>query len=526
MHSPRGSRRLTRAVGTLLLLGSVTLALGTVTPSSAEEPTDPPATSTPDDSSTLPDAIVPKQATEPTSDDTDGGAAQVQSAYPPPYGNAQPVKVEATFSRPSGSYMKAKDFSLLDDLERLVKGSYYDYEHGQYFSRSVNSTHKVFLSVSRMENSHRVGRRLVEAAKRGVNVYVIHGKASQSKESRALAKSLTKYKNGHFHICAKGKSLACLSQQSAAIMHSKILIVNKTFDRDNNPATGAVWSGSANLGGPSGEYTYNNGWTVYNDEKIYNQAREFFADMYSERNINNDYLTYIKDHSPRYGVSGLTSKGYTGSFAVNGMFYSNLSNTTYYPTPIRATPTNGKDPVLAMLNRIIPDDQCRIRVQHNRFKYRRIAVAQKLVQLADAGCKVDAVSFEDDLKVNRIAHCQLYIRICQPILDVFRTADVHIDAAWAKPHDKTMLVEAKFKANKLNPEELPPGVDPSVSPATAWSGGVRLKLVQAGSAALTASNLIASDEITTESTNPELYEQYLEHWRAINVTPKFHPYPY
>ena len=92
----------------------------------------------------------------------------------------------------------------------------------------------------------------------------------------------------------------------------------------------------------------------------------------------------------------------------------------------------------------------------NRFKYRRIAVAQKLVELSDKGCKVEAIAFEDNLKVNRVANFQLYIRICKPVLDVFRTANVRIEVAWAKPHDKTMLVEAKMGANRLNLEETPP----------------------------------------------------------------------
>ena len=38
---------------------------------------------------------------------------------------------------------------------------------------------------------------------------------------------------------------------------------------------------------------------------------------------------------------------------------------------------------------------------------------------------------------------------------------------------------------------------------------------QAGSAALTGSNLIVSDEITTETTDPSVYKEYLEHWYAI-----------
>jgi hypothetical protein len=295
-----------------------------------------------------------------------------------------------------------------------------------------------------------------------------------------------------------------------------MLVVRSTFDRDGRPAIGAVWSGSANLGGPSGEYTFNNGWTVYNDKKIYLQMSRAFRDMYAERDVNNDYPRYIQLHYTSYGDTDLDdTAGYIHGAAPYGVFYSNLANVTYYLTPIRATPTNGKDPVMNLLNRVVPDDNCTIRLQQNRFKYRRIAVAQKLRELSDAGCRVSAVAFRDEIAANRAAHCQQWLRICKPILDVFRMATVHIDAGWAKPHDKTTMVEAKLLPNPRNPEERLPsgGVWPS--------SGARATVVQAGSAALTGSNLVVSDEITTESTDPEIYAQYVEHWRAITRSSLF-----
>jgi hypothetical protein len=311
-----------------------------------------------------------------------------------------------------------------------------------------------------------------------------------------------------------------LSGLPGAIMHAKVLMVNHTFTRAGDPASAAIWSGSANLGGPSGERTFNNGLTVYNDLKLWDQAKAMWADMYAERDVHNDYLSYIKSHASKYGAAGLTQYGYTSSYATHGMFYSNLSNVTIYATPIQASPSNGKDPVMNLLNRVIPDDQCRIRLQENRFKYRRIAVAQKLVELANQGCKISAVSFEDDLKVNRDAHCQQYIRICRPILDVFKNANERIEVAWAKPHDKTMMVDAVLKPNHLNSEEqLPTGGN--------WpSTGARVKVLQAGSAALTGSNLVVSDEVTTETTDPAVYDDYLQHWKAIWKSHEIHIYPY
>ena len=486
-----GYKRLARALGVGVLVGGVTLGMGSFasTSSATVDPT-PTASATPD-----------QKASGFKSAAVAGG----------PYGSAFPVFVESNFSRPRKSISSSSnsDFTLLNDLERLIRGSYLNPNTGRLRPLAERKGNMVRLSISRMENSHRVGRELLKAAKYGVRTYVIHGKASQSKESRALQSKLNRYKAGHFHICQKGRSLACLGGLNGAIMHSKILIISSTYTKDKKKALGVIWSGSANLGGPSGEKTWNNGWTVYNDRKLYFQTAQMWRDMWAERNIGNNYPKYVRLHASRYGYRGATAHGYTSDYAYNGMFYSNLSNVTIYGTPIYATPSNGADPVINVLNRILPDDTCRIRVQHNRFKYRRIAVANKLVELADRGCRVEAIAYQDDLKVNRKAHCQSYIRICTPILDVFRTARVRIPAAYAKPHDKTMLIEAKMRPNSWSREErLPEG---GVWPAS----GAQVKLVQAGSAALTGSNLVVSDEITTETTNPEIYNDYREHWNAI-----------
>ncbi len=529
MHSPRGSRRFLGVISSLLLLVALTLGLGSFAPTSAQdEPPAEPGTAetTPPpgaEDSTLPPGVETQKdeelAEEPGSEEPKSPSA-LEASVAGPYGADHPVTVEANFSRPDGSYMGAKDFSLLNDLERLIRGTYKDPNTGQYRSVDVRTNNFIRISVSRMENSHRVGRELVAAAKHGVQVSVIHGVASQSKESRSLASQLTKItfkgkRTGHFHICEKGKSNACLSTLKGAIMHTKILVIRDTFRRNGDQAFGAVWTGSANLGGPSGEYTFNNGWTVYNDQKLYMQLSRAFLDMWNERNVGNDYVAYVRDHRYEYGSDTLTGKyGYTYGRAVKdgtrgGVFYSNLSNLTYYLTPILATPSNGRDPVLNLLNRVVPDDRCQIRLQQNRFKYRRIAVAQKLKDLSDAGCRVSMVAFRDEIAANRTAHCQQWLRICKPILDALRGSSVHVDAAWAKPHDKTTMVEAVLLPNKFNQEERTPNGD-------VWpSGGTYTKIVQAGSAALTGSNLVVSDEVTTESLDPEIYDQYLDHWRAI-----------
>lgn len=516
-------RRTGSVLGSGLLVGALALGLtSTSAPAGAEVPDAEASPSASPSAPESPDVAPAETAPEETPEET-APEGQVRAAGAP-YGTPYPVTLETNFTRPYKAISSAanSDFSQLNDLERLIRGSYrYPNPYPADPSRAGDlrwnrGSNTVRISISRMENSKRVGRELIKAAQAGVEVYVIHGVESQSKESRALQRKMNSLKHGHFKICEKGKSNACLSGLKGAIMHTKLLLVNSTYTRDGKAAIGAIWSGSANLGGPSGERTYNNGLTVYNDKKLYTQASKMWSDMYAERSVGNDYLNYIKKNKTRYGYYG-GADGYNESFARYGMFYSNLANVTIYATPISASPTNGKDPVLKMLSRIVPDDQCRIRLQQNRFKYRRIAVAQKLVELADQGCTVSAVSFQDDLSRNRQIHCQQSIRICRPILDTFKTANRHIDVGWAKPHDKTILVDAMFKANTFNKDELPP------------NGGTwpqRIKMTQAGSAALTGSNLVTSDEITTETTDPAVYDDYLEHWKAIWKSRNFRIYPY
>lgn len=470
----------------------------------------------------------------------------------PPYGDAYPVSLETTFSRPlrSVSTDANSDFTLLDELERLIRGSYENPDGSLRPEAERNQGH-VEMSISRMENSIRVGRELVAAAKNGVHVDVIHGKASQSVESRKLASDLaaTTYKGTHFgrfHICNKGVSLACLSTLNGAIMHSKLLYISNnggfasTFNRNGDPVKGAIWIGSANLGGPSGEKTWNNGITIYNDMKLNTQIQALWNDMWQEKNIDNDYLSHVRDNPSAYGFTapaGSNSYGYiqtkakayayeypdgTSSAPVfGGMFYSNLANITIYQTPLYATPANGKDPVLNALNRVVPNDNCQIHVQNNRFKYQRIAVAQKLVELANKGCRVEAIGFEDDLASNRVLHCQQYLRICKPILDVLRTSDVRVPAAYAKPHDKIITIDALMTRNKLNPEEAQANGEPYP-----FSGGVRTRFVQTGSANMTGSNLVVSDEVFMESTDPQVFDDYRQHWKAISKSYEHKDFPY
>ncbi|WP_286927886.1 MULTISPECIES: phospholipase D-like domain-containing protein [Aeromicrobium] len=477
-------------------------------------------------------AAAAPAAVEPQADPTQAPTAEVQKAAPQavapaaaavrkrPYGAAYPVEVEGNFARPyfdKGG--RNRDYTLLNDLERLIRGSYKT-PAGKLKSKAQRRATSVYAANSRMEDSVRVGRELVRAAKAGVNVRFIHPNAHQSGASKKLRSQLNRTKYGKFKICSNGKSMACLSRVNGAIMHSKIVMVSDTYTRSGRRAKGVVWTGSSNFGGRSAERTYNNGSTVYNDKKLWYGMRGVWKDMWAERRVGSDYGRYIAKRSSRYGYRTATRDGYSSAAAKKGLLYSNLSNYTIHVTPLRATPTNGRDPILNMLNRIVPDEQCRIRLMENRFKYRRIALAYKLAALNNAGCRVSVVAFKDDWKKNYLEHCRQLLRVCKPVLDVLKTSRTEVDAAYAQVHDKTILVDAKLKRNRMNPEErLPSG---GIWPKS----GARVKVVLAGSANLTGSNLVASDEITTITTDPDVYDSYVEHWRSVTQTKAYGIFKY
>ena len=75
--------------------------------------------------------------------------------------------------------------------------------------------------------------------------------------------------------------------------------------------------------------------------------------------------------------------------------------------------------------------------------------------------------------------------------------------------------------NRLNPEELQANGQPYPD-----TGGVRTKFVQTGSSNMTGSNLIVSDEIFMESTDPQIFDDYLQHWKAILKSHEHRDYPY
>ena len=229
MNPRKFNRTFATVVATLMTVVGTTAALGL-----------PTAYGDPEAPAPLSEPVATPTATE----QTQAAVVPNVSEATPPFGANFPVLLEANFSRPH--YDKGTtnyDYSLLDDLERLIRGSYMT-PQGAVKPKVQREAPAAYVSVSRMEESVRVGREMIRAAQHGVTVKFIHGKATQSGASRSLVKNLNAQKTGHVLICSKGKSLACLSGLNGAITHAKIVMVSRTDTRAGDPGGGAIWTGS------------------------------------------------------------------------------------------------------------------------------------------------------------------------------------------------------------------------------------------------------------------------------------------
>ncbi|WP_396046568.1 hypothetical protein [Aeromicrobium sp. UC242_57] len=114
------------------------------------------ATSAEVDATPTPDPTPTPAAKTPVAE---RGVAAAADSAPEPW-PGYPVTLETNFSRPykAISSKSNSDFSQLNDLERIIRGSYKDPRTGKIRPAAVRRANTVFLSVSRMENSYRVGR--------------------------------------------------------------------------------------------------------------------------------------------------------------------------------------------------------------------------------------------------------------------------------------------------------------------------------------------------------------------------------
>lgn len=298
---------------------------------------------------------------------------------------------------------------------------------------------------------------------------------------------------------SKGKG--CLSGGGGAHMHIKSFVIRSvdpnnyaTLTRDGKPAKNAVVVTSSNMGGRAYNQVSNNTTIVYNDDQLTNGV-VFGYDTMRSRNTKKykkqgNHQFYSPTSFNNYWPTSTAGMFLGSDSEANGGLTSHSRATRVLMLPTKST---SQDPLLAILKQIEPDDQCEIKVMHNRFKLRRAVIAEKLVELSRGGCDIELMAFKDAKgAAAQGIHCNNAVRICPPILGVLRQGD-DIQVYATAIHDKSFMIQARFKGGNGNLETV----------------------VQSGSASLTHLNIVASDEIVTFNWNRDTYDAFRDHWETI-----------
>ncbi|THJ01424.1 hypothetical protein E7Z54_11205 [Nocardioides sp.] len=168
----------------------------------------------------------------------------------------------------------------------------------------------------------------------------------------------------------------CNSDHTSGIAHTKAMTFSKTKDPEGVVRPWVVWTGSHNAaqshGGSGG---YNNSMTSYNDQALYGDHENY--DGLGVYNI----LRQMYNNADEPIGAPRRLKGWVDYYVpdergtVNGLSAN-----------IIASPEAQTDFIVGRLNLWQPNGNCEVRVQQAVF--RRAEIAEKLVQMSNAGCRV------------------------------------------------------------------------------------------------------------------------------------------
>jgi phosphatidylserine/phosphatidylglycerophosphate/cardiolipin synthase-like enzyme len=256
------------------------------------------------------------------------------------------------------------------------------------------------------------------------------------------------------HFCnVKDPYNACVATGPGSFMHSKLMLISQTRDRDGNPQSWVSWFGSANFSPGSGASMYNNTITIYNDRNLYDAFNQnIYRYLWSEQHFPNDDFLRQADR-----------RGYASSTVSNIQAF--------------ASPSATHDIIIDNLSKIIPDSTCRIEVGQISFQDSRLNVARKLAELKRRGCRVRAVLGSVPKAIGPQA------------LAILRQARIPI--RFNRTHDKNFLVDAKY------------GASPNKNLGIVFTGSHNVNLAA-------NSNL---DELFVKIVNEPLHTEFLAAWQ-------------
>lgn len=443
------------------------------------------------------------------------------SAEAPSY----PIAYDTAFSSPVSRASSAEDMGAAHEAMRIIKCAYRlpaaDDPPGQCNGEERDASHvhvdfaiDVITSIRNNEwdKTGSVPEKSLYTAlyklvkeNNATGRFFFKGQATTKDASASIKKYIFNGSGGDLFIACDdptSKGTGCVSGGPLSHMHHKSFQItsndpNKyaTLTQSGDPARSAVFVTSSNFGGRAYNLSFNNATVVYNDPALTADVKSGYDQMQQRRSkkykkIGNHYFYNPSSANSYWPVTENVSGMFVGSdSSLNGG--SGNPGDISRATRIMYMPLKDlkQDPILALLNQVEPDDQCEIKLMHNRFKIRRGVVAAKLVELSLAGCDVQVMAWLDQEKEFKDLHCNNVVRVCPPVLGILRNGNgIKVYSTYV--HDKAYMIKARFKDGNGSLETV----------------------VQSGSASLSSLNLDGSDELVTFNWNRSVYDGFREHW--------------
>lgn len=352
-------------------------------------------------------------------------ASPVMAAEP------DPVLGKPVFNHPPGS--EAEQYAIFQQLARIIDRV----PAGEHIEMSWFEFKVPYTTDT--ETKPNIPQRLVKAHKRGVNVRIVldnNTKDGNSNSNRypykTIAPELGTDSDADSYIVLCPDKKGCIGKRklytdSYAYNHNKFLIATKIKLNDGSIVSDVVFQSSGNLGTWDADTSWNNAIT-WNETASFANYRKYFSDLAANYNgPGNDNYYWIGDTDDKYKTHFFPRKETNGDLnqASTDSIVSALK-------VVKCSYTGEEDG---------KKHQTDVRVV--MWAFTRIAVAEKLAELARNGCWVDVVYSEaNDNIVTALKNTggkKIGITKC----------GVAHEGRNLRPHSKYMLIDGAYDDDQI-----------------------------------------------------------------------------
>ena len=289
-----------------------------------------------------------------------------------------------------------------------------------------------------------MAREMVDAHRRGVDVRIVLGNRNKKQDGslNAAVQLLRDNLGDAVTICEeRSRRGACIG---TGINHNKFVLFSELDDGSRK----VVWQSSANLTNPQLR-SFNNAVVIRNDPDLYGAYFDYWQDLRRDR-TNLDYYRSRK-----------------GSLATKAYFF----------------PRSSGDTIVGILNNVRCGKGARVRISMAFFTDARIAVADRLRQMARNGCDVAI-----NLRRGKLLGDDIVATLRHPKIDLLIYPEGH------KPsiHSKYLLVDGAY-----------------------GDEGRRQKIVWTGSHNYTGTALRRNDETLLKIRDDAVFDAFERDWKNI-----------